>query len=96
MASHFAQRARHGTGLVLLLMLTACSTASDQAGAPGEPLHFALRCNAANTWDACTRQATQLCPSGYKTISQTENADAKVLRITCSRAVFRPTRLPDR
>ncbi len=73
---------RSGLGACCLLLLAACATSQPvtQPGASGE---HAISCSYFG-WYLCYERAKELCPDGYRVLSQSEGYRPKEMRVACS------------
>ena len=70
-----------GTGMFTFLV-SGCTTAQEIRRPNGER-EFLIACGAALGWNICYDRANELCPSGYKTLSEQAGFNRKELRIAC-------------
>ena len=73
---------RSGLGACCLLVLAACATSQPvtQLRTGGEHL---ISCSYFG-WYLCYERAKELCPDGYKVLSQSEGFGPKEMRVACS------------
>jgi hypothetical protein len=69
--------------LLGLTILLGCTT-SQEIKRPGGKSEFLVGCGAALGWNVCYEKANELCPKGYKTLSEDAGINRKELRIACS------------
>jgi hypothetical protein len=64
------------------LLLAACAT-SQEVSRPSAGSEHAISCGYFS-WAYCYERARQLCPGGYRTVSESEGIRPKELRVACS------------
>lgn len=68
--------------LAAAILVAGCTT--DQViPRPDGSRDYVIACGAALGWNICHRRAAELCPTGYKTLSQDGGFDRKELTIAC-------------
>ena len=75
-------RAAVCSGLVLML---SCTT-SQEIRRPDGSVEYLIAFGAGLGWNICYDKANEVCPSGYKTISEDAGFNRKELRIACPSA----------
>ena len=68
--------------LVVALLVSGCTTTQEIKRPNGER-EFLIACGAALGWNICYDRANEVCPSGYKTLSEQAGFNRKELRISC-------------
>jgi hypothetical protein len=63
-------------------LLTACTTV-DQTRLPDGRSVYKIACGAAAPWEICRDQATDVCPTGYQTLSMNAGFNRKEMTILC-------------
>jgi len=74
----------------LFILLIACAVAGCTTTAalnrPDGSRDFVIACGAGLGWNVCYNRANEVCPSGYRTISQDAGFNRKELTISCPAA----------
>jgi hypothetical protein len=65
-----------------LLSLSSCTTA-EAINRPDGSKDYVIACGAGLGWNICYSRANEVCPSGYKTLSQDGGFNRKELTISC-------------
>lgn len=65
-----------------LACLAAGCTSVEQVQSPGGVTEHAISCGYLN-WIYCYERANELCPAGYRTLSQSEGYGPKEMRVAC-------------
>lgn len=65
-----------------LAALAAACTTSEERPVPGGDAEYAISCGYLN-WIYCYERANELCPAGYRTLSQSEGYGPKEMRVAC-------------
>ena len=68
----------------LLFIAAGCATV-EEVQRPGGDTEHVISCSYFN-WNYCYERARQLCPDGYKVLSESEGYRPKELRVTCTSA----------
>jgi hypothetical protein len=74
-------RRRH-TILLLALCASACTTVQE-IKRPNGVIEYLVGCGAGTGWNICYNKANEICPTGYKTLSEDAGFNRKELRIEC-------------
>jgi hypothetical protein len=67
------------------LALAACTT-TEAINRPDGSKDYVIACGAGLGWNICYSRANEVCPSGYKTVSQDGGFNRKELTISCPNA----------
>lgn len=70
-------------GLMALACLAGCTTA-EAINRPDGSKDYIIACGAGLGWNICYSRANEVCPSGYKTVSQDGGFNRKELTISCA------------
>jgi len=68
--------------LLALVVLAGCTTVQ-QIKRPDGSVEYLVACGAGTGWNVCYKEANELCPSGYNTLSKDAGLNRKELRISC-------------
>ncbi len=71
--------------MFIVIMVSGCTTTQQISRSDGS-LEYLIACGAALGWNICYDKANQICPSGYKTLSEDAGFNRKELRIACQSA----------
>ncbi|BEI34200.1 hypothetical protein [Polynucleobacter sp. HIN5] len=71
--------------LSLLFLLVGCTTSQEIKRVDGES-EFLIGCGAATGWNICYQKANEICPNGYRTISEVGGFNRKELRVSCPKS----------
>lgn len=66
----------------LTFLIVSCTT-TQEIKRPNGDKEYLIACGAGLGWNICYEKANELCPSGYKTISENSGFNRKELRIIC-------------
>jgi len=66
----------------LLLAASGCTT-TQEIRRPDGTTEYLIACGAGLGWNICYDKANEICPSGYKTLSEDAGFNRKELRIAC-------------
>ena len=77
---------RRITAAVVLLLLLAGCTTTQEIRRPDGTVEYLIDCGASLCWDICYEKANQICPAGYTTLSEDAGFNRKELRIACPSA----------
>jgi hypothetical protein len=86
MSRHFTNIA----GWTLVLFALAGCTTTQQIRRPDGSVEYLIACGAGLGWNICYERANEVCPSGYKTLSEDAGFNRKELRISCPNAQSSP------
>jgi hypothetical protein len=89
------RRAMLTCGIVCIAMISSgCSTVSKISKSYGKDGRetLVIRCDAADSLSVCREQATDECPHGYTTISETTGVNRKEIRVICKNQVDKVTK----
>lgn len=73
----------------MLFALAGCTT-TQQIRGPDGSVEYLIACGAGLGWNICYERANEVCPSGYKTLSEDAGFNRKELRISCPGAQALP------
>jgi hypothetical protein len=73
----------HKAMLLALAALTAACTTTQEIRRPDGSVEYLVACGAATGWNICYEKANELCPGGYRTISEDAGFNRKELRLSC-------------
>lgn len=68
---------------ILLMGLIGGCTTTQKINRPNGEVEYLIACGASLGWNICYGRANEVCPSGYKTISEESGFNRKELRISC-------------
>lgn len=71
------------TGWVIVLLALLGCTTSQEMRRPDGSVEYLIACGAGLGWNICYDRANEVCPSGYKTLSEDAGFNRKELRIYC-------------
>ena len=74
---------------LVMLVLTGCTT-TQEIKRPDGSIEYLIACGASLGWNICYKNANEICPIGYKTLSQDAGFNRKELRISCPAAKHSP------
>ena len=60
-------------------------TTTQEIRRPGGETEYLVACGAATGWDVCYKQANELCPQGYETLSEKGGFNRKEMRVACAK-----------
>lgn len=66
----------------VVVAVSACSTAQE-IKRPDGSVEYLVACGAGLGWNICYDKANEICPTGYKTLSEDAGFSRKELRIAC-------------
>lgn len=69
--------------VVLLLCVLAGCTTTQEIRRPDGSTEYLIACGAGLGWNICYERANEVCPAGYKTLSEDAGFNRKELRISC-------------
>ena len=72
-----------GSLLAMLAFCVSACTTTEQIKRPDGSLEYLIACGAATGWNVCYGKANELCPSGYRTLSEDGGFNRKELKIAC-------------
>ena len=64
------------------VFLVGCTT-TQEIRRPDGSTEFLIACGASLGWNICYEKANEICPGGYKTLSEDAGFNRKELRISC-------------
>ncbi|TAM43353.1 MAG: hypothetical protein EPN61_08310 [Burkholderiaceae bacterium] len=64
------------------MALAGCTT-TQEIRRPDGSTEYQIACGAGLSWNVCYKQANEVCPTGYKTLSEDAGFNRKELRISC-------------
>ena len=70
------------TLLTAAIFISGCTTAQE-IRRPDGSVEFLVACGAGLGWNICYDKANEICPTGYKTLSEEAGINRKELRISC-------------
>ena len=62
--------------------LSGCATSQQIQGPNGEPLMM-IECGSAVSMGVCYSKAKEVCPNGYRSVSEESGFDRKTLKVSC-------------
>lgn len=68
--------------ILLVVALTGCTTVQE-IRRPDGTIEYLIACGASLGWNICYERANEVCPTGYKTLSEDAGFNRKELRIAC-------------
>jgi hypothetical protein len=68
--------------LFVSVFLVGCTT-TQEIRRPDGSTEFLIACGASLGWNICYEKANEICPGGYKTLSEDAGFNRKELRIVC-------------
>ena len=69
--------------LAVLAVATSACTTTQEIRRPDGSVEYLVACGANLGWNICYDKANELCPAGYKTLSEDAGFNRKELRIGC-------------
>lgn len=73
------------SGVLFVVLVSGCTT-TEAINRPDGSKDYVIACGAALGWNICYSRANEVCPSGYKTVSQEGGFNRKELTISCPSA----------
>ena len=70
---------------ISITLLAGCTT-TQEIRRPDGSVEYLVACGASLGWNICYDKANELCPEGYKTLSEDAGFNRKELRIACPSA----------
>ena len=74
---------RVAIGSMLVFVGLAGCTTTQEIRRPDGSTEYLIACGAGLGWNICYDRANEVCPSGYKTLSEDAGFNRKELRISC-------------
>ncbi len=66
----------------VVVVASACTT-TQEIKRPDGSVEYLITCGAGLGWNICYDKANEICPTGYKTLSEDAGFNRKELRIAC-------------